>query len=129
MKRQGTLLILASVLMLITCGAYRTNKLTVASSPEPAMVPADHPLLLQRSTGSSITFKDVFARCVAGLLGRVTANKANSSAADGSVATADQGGARSANRADGSADPDPYRLRARAQFRTPSLAGGPDDRR
>ncbi|MBK9514003.1 MAG: response regulator [Flavobacteriales bacterium] len=60
--------------------------------PEPAMVPADHPLLLQRSTGSSITFKDVFARCVAGLLGRVTANKANSSAADGSVATADQGG-------------------------------------
>jgi len=129
MKRQAYLLTIAFILLLTTCGAHLKG--VVASIPDTTSaerVPASQAVLPSR-TGSMLSIEKIISWFVHELLHTLTDSDDLDIAAHPSHHEGDQRRDRRGNSADRSADPDPYRLRARAQFRTPSLAGGPDDRR
>ena len=130
MKRQVYMLAIAFILMLTMCGTHMRH--TVASSPERTSTGGvSAPLTLPETlVDANLSFEDVLSGFVYDLLHTVTDSEAQGVTAEVTDIEVGHAPGRSGNSNDGNVDTDPYRLRARAQLRAPSLPGAsaPTDR-
>lgn len=118
MKRHAYMLTIAFLLMLTMCGAHLKGGL--ASAPgtmSTAEVLERRPFSGSRSE-ANLSFGDILSWLAGGLLRTATANGDDAIVDQGSGVQADPVLDRSGD--DSGSDRDPYRLRARSQFRTPA---------
>ena len=123
MKRQALLLAIAFLLMLTMCGAHVRRMVTSAPDKAPT-VGASAPLPLpEPPVDADRSFKDTFSWFAYGLLSTVTDGDDHGITAQAEDEEGDHDPDRSGSNNDSDVDPDPHQLRARAQFRAPTLPG------
>ena len=121
MKRQATLLTIAIIVLLTTCGAYRKDiVVTLPSAPSTKGV-ADKQVEFQEPTNGILSIEDVISWFAYELLSTVTNTDDHDATTHAWSADREQGPAPAA-------DTDPHRLRARGQFQAPTLSRPRDPR-
>lgn len=123
MKRQVYMLAIAFILMLTMCGAHVLRIVASAPAKAPTVGASARLPLPEPRVDADLSFEDVLSWFVHDLLRTVTDSEAQGITAEATDIEVGQAHDRSGNNNDGNVDTDPYRLRARAQFRAPSLPG------
>jgi len=127
MKLRSLILGTASILLLTTCAGHL--KTGVASVPGTASSIGASDRHTQPRTGADMSFEAIISCFVYELLSMATENDGNDITAHTANVKGDPGTDRSGNSADRSPTTDPYRLRARATFRSPALPSALDPQR
>jgi hypothetical protein len=128
MKRQATLLTIAFILLLTACGAHIKHSMASVPASTTTMAVTEPSTIVQPRTGSTISIQDIISWFAYELLSTVT-DRDDDFTAHIFKNDGDLHPDRSGSNADGAADPDPYRIRTKAQFRAPVFPGATDARR
>lgn len=129
MKRQAYILTIAFILILTACGAHLKH--IVASVPDRAFVmgASERQAVVQPRTSGTMSFADIISWFAYELISTVTESDDHDITAHASNVEGDQGLDQSGNSAERSPTTDPYGLRARATFRSPTLPSALDPQR
>lgn len=127
MKREATLITIAFILLLTTCGAHLKDVVVSAPGAASTKGVAEDQVEFQERTGGTMSIEDVISWFAYELVSTVT----NADDQDLTTQASHLDGIRpiqAVNSGDRSSDTDPYRLRARSQFQAPTLSRPRDAR-